>query len=86
MPKGFFAIRLRELRTSAELTQAQLAEKSELSEGAIKQFEQGRREPTFETLAKLAAGLGVSLAAFDQEPVEPVEEKPARKRRPKKDG
>ena len=72
--KGFFAVRLRELRDRAALTQAVLAERSGLAEATIRQFESGRREPTYETLVKLARGLGVSLSAFDQP------DKPAPKR------
>jgi transcriptional regulator with XRE-family HTH domain len=63
--KGFFAERLRELRTKAKLSQPELAEECGLAVGTIRQFEQGRREPTYETLVKLAEGLGVSLSAFD---------------------
>ena len=77
--KGFFAIRLRELRDAGSLTQAALAERAALSEAAIKQFESGRREPTYETLTKLARALGVSLLAFDQD-AEP--EKPRGRRKP----
>jgi transcriptional regulator with XRE-family HTH domain len=75
---GYFADRLKELRGVAGLSQPELALRSDLSVGGIRQFEQGRREPTFETLVKLAAGLGVSLAAFDPPPAEP-ESKRARK-------
>ena len=66
--KPFFAIRLKELRTQAELSQADLAECSGVAVGTIRHFEYGLREPTYETLVKLARGLGVSLAAFDQGP------------------
>lgn len=77
--KGFFAIRLCQLRHSAGLTQSALATKAGLSIDAVRQFEYGRREPAFATLVKLAAGLGVSLSAFDQ-PEEPA--KPAGKAPP----
>ena len=50
-----------------------MAERSGLAVNTIRQFEYGRREPTYETLVKLAAGLGVSLSAFDP----PAEPKPA---------
>ena len=66
---------IRELRGEAGMTQAQLAEASDVSEGAIKQLESGRREPSFETVVRLAHGMGVSLSAFDQEP----ERKPGKK-------
>ena len=63
--KGYFAIRLRELRDEIGISQAVLAERCDLHVGTIRQFEHGRREPTYETLVKLAAGMGVSLSAFD---------------------
>jgi transcriptional regulator with XRE-family HTH domain len=73
--KGFFAVRLRELRDQAGLSQTVLADKSGVPVGTIRYFEYGLREPTYETLVKLADGLGVSLAAFDP----PA--KPTRKRK-----
>ncbi len=63
--KRYFARRLKELRLEAELSQSKLAEASGLAVNTIRQFEYGRREPTYETLVKLAGGLGVSLSAFD---------------------
>lgn len=77
--KGFFATRLKELRTQAGLSQNGLADKSGVPVGTIRYFEYGLREPTFDTLTKLAAGLGVSLSAFDQ-PAEPEKKPPRRKR------
>jgi transcriptional regulator with XRE-family HTH domain len=65
---GYFAGRLKELRHKAGLSQPGLATTAELPVSTIRGFEQGLREPTFATLLKLAKGLGVSLAAFDEEP------------------
>lgn len=76
--KGFFALQLRALRNKANLSQPELAEAAGLAVSTIRQFEYGRREPTYETLVKLAQGLGVSLSAFD-----PPEDKPARRRKGK---
>lgn len=73
--KGFFALRLKELRQQAELSQADLAERCGVGVSTIRQFEYGMREPTFETLVKLADGLDVPLAAFD-----PKAEKPKRRK------
>ena len=64
--KGFFAERLRELRHGKGLSQPDLSERSGVAVSTIRQFEYGRREPTYGTLVKLAAGLEVSLAEFDQ--------------------
>jgi transcriptional regulator with XRE-family HTH domain len=73
MPKKrtFFAKRLKELREQAGLTQDQFAERCGLGLSTVSQFEQGWREPTYGTLVKLAQGLGVSLAAFEQTPPKP---------------
>jgi transcriptional regulator with XRE-family HTH domain len=79
--KRFFAIRLRELREQAGLTQGALAERSGLASGTIRQLESGRREPSFETAAKIAVGLGVSLAAFDED--RPAPRRRSRKPKPK---
>jgi transcriptional regulator with XRE-family HTH domain len=59
------------------MSQSALEEASGVPAPTIRGFEQGRREPTFATLTKLARGLGVSLSAF-----EPPEEggKPAGKK------
>ena len=66
--RGFFAGRLRELRHERQLSQADLSERAGVPVATIRQFEYGRREPTYGTLVKLAAGLDMSLAAFDPPP------------------
>ncbi len=63
--RSTFAERMKNLREAAGLTQAALAERSGIGVSTLRQFEYGRREPTYGTLVKLAAGLGVSLSAFD---------------------
>ena len=74
-----FAERLKTLRASAGLSQPQLAERSGVPVSALRQFEQGRREPTYATLLKLARGLGMSLGALDVAP-EPTAPQPAPRR------
>ena len=64
--KGFFAERLRELRHGKGLSQPDLSERSGVAVSTIRQFEYGRREPTYGTLVKLAADRRFSLAEFDQ--------------------
>jgi transcriptional regulator with XRE-family HTH domain len=59
-----FAERLRELREGAGLTQAALAAAAGLSLGAIRNYEQGIREPYWQAVFKLAAALGVECSAF----------------------
>jgi transcriptional regulator with XRE-family HTH domain len=64
--KSFFAKRIKELRKQAGFTQSMLAAKSGLGISTVRLFEYGLREPAYGTLLKLAGGLGISLAAFDQ--------------------
>src|SRR3982751_6084438 len=56
-----FGRRLAELREGAGFTQAALAEKGGIPLGTIRELEQGRREPLFSNMQKLAAALSVSL-------------------------
>jgi transcriptional regulator with XRE-family HTH domain len=56
-----FADKLKELRGKAGLTQAALALASGLSLGAIRDYEQGNKEPVFRSGVRLAHGLGVSV-------------------------
>jgi transcriptional regulator with XRE-family HTH domain len=59
-----FAERLRELREKAGLTQQQLADASGLPVGSLRHYEQGRREPYWQVVFRLAAVLGVRCDAF----------------------
>lgn len=66
-----FADKLKELREKAGLSRRELAEKAGLARDAVASLEQGRREPTWATVQKLAAALGVDMNAFadiQQEP------------------
>ena len=51
---------IRQYRIIAELTQKQLAERCGINESTIRNYELGNRYPDSETLAKIAAELGVS--------------------------
>jgi transcriptional regulator with XRE-family HTH domain len=68
-----FAIRLKELREKAGLTQAALAQATGLSLGVIRDYEQGRKEPALRSAFKLAEALGVSVEEFraDDQPAAP---------------
>ena len=55
-----FGKRLRRARENAQLTQAQLAEKSGLAATAITHFEADRRRPSFANVRELALALKVS--------------------------
>ena len=60
-----FAVRLKKLRDQSKLTQEQLAEKSGLDVGTIRQLEQGTRtNPLWQTICALARGLGKDIIVF----------------------
>ena len=57
---------LQRLRKATGLSQPRLAEKAGISVTALRNWEQGRREPYIGTAAVLAGALGVSLSEFDR--------------------
>jgi transcriptional regulator with XRE-family HTH domain len=59
-----FGQRLKELRERAGLTQAQLAERSGVPLGTIRDYEQVKRSPLLPTAVSLAKALGVSIEVF----------------------
>jgi transcriptional regulator with XRE-family HTH domain len=68
MQPEWFAGRLRELRARAGLSQQQLADKAGLKVGGIRDLEQGRRIPGWDTVLALCTALNVGCDAFTQEP------------------
>jgi transcriptional regulator with XRE-family HTH domain len=65
VPDETFAERLKKLRDQAKLTQEQLAEKSGLDVGTVRQLEQGtRRNPQWQTVCALAYGLKKEVIVF----------------------
>lgn len=56
-----FGARMATLRRAAGISQAQLADRMGVSPSAIGMYEQGRREPSIDTLVAIADALGVSL-------------------------
>ena len=52
--------RIAALRREAGLSQAELAQRLQVSPSALGMYEQERREPSMQTLVKLARELGVS--------------------------
>jgi len=56
-----FGVHVRALRHARQLTQEELAERSELSVDAVRRIERGAFSPSLETVNKLATGLDVSL-------------------------
>ena len=56
-----FGVHVRTLRHARQLTQEEVAERSELSVDAVRRIERGAFSPSLETVNKLASGLDVSL-------------------------
>jgi len=54
-------VTVRELRARQGFTQEALADEAGYSRGFIKELESGRRRPSFEAVARVAAALGVDL-------------------------
>jgi transcriptional regulator with XRE-family HTH domain len=77
---AWFAGRLRELREQAGLARKELAARARLSEGGVRDLEQGHRRPSWETVLALCDALGVGPNAFAQAPANPAGEKPKRGR------
>jgi DNA-binding XRE family transcriptional regulator len=65
VPDEPFAARLKKLREQAKLTQEQLAEKSGLDVGTVRQLEQGTRtNPLWQTVCALGRGLEKDIIVF----------------------
>jgi len=68
--------RIRKLRNQAGLTQAQLAERVEISDEFLSRMERGLKSPSLETANRIADALGVTLAVlFDFDAPAPDGEK-----------
>lgn len=75
----WFGIQLKSLRQEAGLTQKALAERAGLrSEMGIRDIEQGRRNPAWETVLALCKALGCSADTFMQAPDGTPETQPGR--------
>ena len=62
-----FAANLRAYRAMAGMTQTELAKATGTTRSMINNYEQGRSEPSFEVLCRMAAALGVELDALVKE-------------------
>lgn len=60
----YFGSRLRYLRKQDELTQQQLANKLGIKKSTISMYENGKREPDFETLEAIADFFNVDICTF----------------------
>lgn len=78
-----FGEKLRQLRQDAELSQEGLARKANMSVSAVRQYEQGLREPYWRGLFELSAALGVSSEVFRDCEERQSEKPPAKARRKK---
>ena len=71
--------RIKKLRNSAGLTQAQLAERVDISDEFLSRMERGAKAPSLHTAEKVARALGVSMKeVFDFEAVPAADSKTAR--------
>ncbi|MBI3074122.1 MAG: helix-turn-helix domain-containing protein [Deltaproteobacteria bacterium] len=59
-----FGVHVRALRKQAALTQSVLAERSGLSVDSVRRIERGFFSPSLDSIAKLCAGLDISLPSF----------------------
>lgn len=77
-----FSEKLRQLREAADLGREDLATRSGLSRGVIRDYEQGKRKPTLESAVKLARALGTTCQVFAEceDIAEESPKKPAKKR------
>lgn len=62
-----FARRLKELRLSHKMTQQALAEKLGIAKSTVSMYENGKRQPDFETLEAIADLFNVSLGSLMEE-------------------
>ncbi|MBU1054525.1 MAG: helix-turn-helix transcriptional regulator [Proteobacteria bacterium] len=77
--KKKFGAHLSQLRNKAGMTQAKLAEKTNLSVDLISRIERGERAPSLETIEKLSNALKIRLSEllnFDGEEVTVLSESP----------
>jgi transcriptional regulator with XRE-family HTH domain len=59
-----FGSRLRALREGAGLTQAELADAAGMVPNSLARLERGVSQPSWETVVRLAAALGVEVGEF----------------------
>ena len=64
LTKEALGARIRELRLRHHLTQAALAKAAGIATDSIYRIEKGRYSPSFDTMVKIAAGLGVPVVGL----------------------
>lgn len=71
--KKLIGLRIKTMRKSRKMTQADLARSINQSQSSITMYETGRREPDFETLEALADIFNVPLSSFVQDDIPPLD-------------
>ena len=77
--KKKFGVHLFQLRNEAGMTQASLAEKTNLSVDSISRIERGERAPSLETIEKLSSALKIRMSElfnFDGQEIVALSESP----------
>lgn len=72
VPTAVTAHKIREARTAASLTQAELADKIGAHRNTIVNVETGRHAPSLGTLAAIAVALGVQVGDLMEQPDPPL--------------
>jgi transcriptional regulator with XRE-family HTH domain len=78
--KRKFGVHLFQLRNKAGMTQAKLAEKTNLSVDSISRIERGERAPSLESIEKISNALKIKsseLFNFDNEEIAALSENPS---------
>ncbi len=75
-----FAAKLRKLREESGMSQEALARAADMSVGTVRDYEQGRREPSLKYALRLARALGVSCTEFEGLDDDQAEDQPRRKK------
>ena len=77
--KKIFGVRLFQLRNEAGITQARLAERTNLSVDSISRIERGERAPSLESLEKISNALKIRMSElfnFDGQEITALSESP----------
>lgn len=69
------AKRIVQLRKDQGLSQYALWKKSDVTQGALSQYESGSKTPSIDTLERICKALGVSMSEFFRIPVEDTEKR-----------
>ena len=62
---------LKDLRNNSKLSQAELAERSGISQGYLSSLERGEKQPTLPVLKRLAEAFGISVSALIEDDNKP---------------